>query len=247
MFAFFYVVATMFFIAPKFAVKFFSFFGFEKAEETCYVRIYEKSNSNSDLYNLILFENKLQNDEKELYYLNILMNDENYQNFYEKLDDSALREIEDKSMIAYTCNTNSYLINQKIKCMYNLGFDRATSLTVSNYIKSVLENENLFDSAFLTYVELVKYDSNLSLDEKQQRIDKILGVVNLLLTDKLTNIQTYLEGEDLELSDEIIAQHSIVNIKKAYYLIDLIYENEDVASSKLEYQKELSKYILMVK
>ena len=64
-FVFFYIISTMFFLAPKFDAKIFNFFGLKKAEEACYVQAYEKSENNADLYNLILFESELQNYEKE--------------------------------------------------------------------------------------------------------------------------------------------------------------------------------------
>ena len=63
-FVYFYTIAALFVFVPKFDAKIFKFFGMKKAEEVCYVRIYEKSGSNADLYNLILIESELGNDEK---------------------------------------------------------------------------------------------------------------------------------------------------------------------------------------
>ena len=75
-FSLFYFISMMFFISPKVDAKIFKFFGAKKAEEACYIRVYDKSQSKADLYNLILIESELENYDKELYYLNILMNDE---------------------------------------------------------------------------------------------------------------------------------------------------------------------------
>ena len=246
-FVFFYLISAMFVLMPKFDVKIFSFFGLKKAEEACYLRIYEKSESNVDLYNLILFESKLENHEKELYYLNILLNDDDYVEFYKKLDDSAISAVKDKSIVAYSCNTNAYLVNQKIKCMYNLGFDSGFSVTISNYVKANLEGDNLFDSAFSTYVELINNDSTLTKEKKRERIERVYNVVDVLLTERLNKLQDYIDREDISLANKIIAQNCILNIRKADYLVDIINESADIETSKTSYEVELQKYNNLIK
>ncbi len=100
-FVFFYAISVLFFLAPKFDAKIFKFLGMKKAQEACYVQVYEKSNSNVDLYNLILFESELSNYEKELYYINLLTNDEKYVEFYQKMDKSAIENVDDKDKDRY--------------------------------------------------------------------------------------------------------------------------------------------------
>ena len=242
-FVFFFTISTMFVFAPKFDAKLFNFFGLTKAEETCYVRAYEKSKSNVDLYNLIIFESELENYEKELYYLDLLLNNEEYLGFYEKLDKSAVASVKDKELIAYACNTNGYLINQKVKCMYELDF---STLNISNYIKSSLVNDFLFDSSFTTYVELVYNDAMLTEVEKQEVLEIVYNSVDTVLTAKLSKLKTYV-GETDYLAGKIIAQNTIVNIRKADYLIDKINISADEENSKTAYETELAVYNDLIK
>ena len=242
-FIFFFVISSMFFISPKFDAKIFNFFGLEKAEEACYVEAYEKSGSNVDLYNLIIFESELENYEKELMYINELMNDEDYVEFYQKLDKSAINAVEDKSLIAYACNTNGYLINQKLKCMYALGF---SEININNFVKTQIESEFLFDNTFIVYVELIKNDESLTVEQKQQKLEAVYNMVDTSLSNRLLKLKTYVDS-DVSLANKIIAQNAIVNIKKADYLIDVINESEDSESSKASYENALLVYNNMIK
>lgn len=238
-FVFFFTVSAIFVIAPKNDAKLFSFLGLKKAEEACYIRQYKKTGSNVDLYNVILFESELENYEKELMYINELMSDDEYKEFYTKLDKSAVEAVDDKSLIAYTCNTNGYLINQKIKCMYELDFNE---INILNYIKTQLsQDEFLFDSAFSTYVEIVNSDEDLSKEQKQEKVEMAFGAVDVLVTERLSNLIDYINS-DISVEQEIIAQNSIVNILKAVYMIDVINEVPEVAISKSEYQTALRDY-----
>ena len=65
--AFFYMISVMFILAPNFDAKIFNFLGCKKAEESCLVQVYEKSDAITDLYNVVLIEQQLNNYEKELY------------------------------------------------------------------------------------------------------------------------------------------------------------------------------------
>lgn len=243
-FVFFFAISAIFFISPKIDAKIFNFLGLKKAEEACYVQAYEKSGSNVDLYNLIIFESELENHEKELMYINELINDEDYQEFCQKLDKSALASVEDKSLIAYVCNTNGYLINQKLKCMYELGFDEGVSATVRNYVKSRLSNDFMFDTSFVTYVELVRNDNDLTAQEKKSKIEMVYD--DTALKKRLSNLQDYIEG-DILLENRIIAQNSIMNIRRAVYMIDLLNESSEVESSKTAYESALAVYNDLVK
>ena len=247
-FSLFYFVSMLFFISPKADAKIFKFFGAKKAEEACYVRIYDNSQSKADLYNLILLESELENYDKELYYLNILMNDEEYEDFCLKLDEAAFEtlDLETIETLVYVCNTNSYFINQKVKCMYNLGFDSALSPTVRNYLKKQLEDETTFETSFTTYVELVYNDESISKEEKQSRVNTAYNAVSDLLSQKETFMSNYTFLADIMVKDQIIAQYTYANIKKARYIIELINESGNVNASKFEYENALKAYNILI-
>ena len=243
-FSLFYFISMMFFISPKTDAKIFNFFGAKKAEEACYVRIYDTSKSKTDLYNLILFESELENYDKELYYLNILMDDEEYEDFCSKLDNSAFEtlDLENIETLVYVCNTNSYLINQKVKCMYHLGFDSLLSPTVRNYLKSQLTDERIFETSFVTYVELVYNDVSLTREEKADRVNVAYNAVKDLLSARETFMSNHYYYEGITVKNQIMGQHTLMNIKKARYMIDLINESGNVGVSKTAYENELKKY-----
>ena len=248
-FSLFYLISMLFFISPNTDAKIFNFFGAKKAEEACYVRIYDNSQNIADLYNLILLESELENYDKELYYLNILMNDENYESFCLKLDESALETIDMNNLetLVYVCNTNSYLINQKVKCMYRLGFDSPVSPTIRNYLKKQLENETTFETSFATYVELVYSDETISKEEKMNRVNTAYNAVDDLLFQRLVFLGAFNTTTNIKVIEQIISQHTIVCIKKALYMIDLINSSGNASSSKLDYEKALSTYDLLIK
>ena len=237
----------MFFLAPKFDAKIFNFFGLKKAEEACYVQAYEKSENNADLYNLILFESELQNYEKELYYLNLLMNDDEYDVFCKKLDDSALQTIKDKALVVYLCNVDGYLINQKVKCMYELGFDGELTSTIRNFLKAQLENGGLFETSFATYVELIYSDEALTKEQKSDRFELAYNRVDTDLSKRLADLNAYVSRKDISLANKIIAQNAIVSIKKADYIIDKVNESAEVEASKAAYETALAEYSNLVK
>lgn len=243
-FSLFYFISVMFFVSPKTDAKIFNFFGAEKAQEACYIRIYDNSQSKADLYNLILFESELENYDKELYYLNILMNDEEYEEFCLKLDESALETINEDNIetLVYVCNTNAYLINQKVKCMYHLGFDSPLSPTIRNYLKSNLENELVFETSFATYVELVYNDESLTKEEKMSRVNTAYNAMSSLVQQKIVMVGDFISARNITVQQQIISQYTLVNLKKAKYMIDLINESGNTGVSKLDYENALKTY-----
>lgn len=243
-FALFYFISIMFFISPKTDAKIFKFFGAKKAEEACYIKIYDKSQSNADLYNLILLESELENYEKELYYLNVLMNDDEYDAFCLKLDQSSLETINEDNIetLVYICNTNAYLINQKIKCMYHLGFDSPLSPTIRNYLKTQLEDETSFETSFATYVELVYNDATISKEEKVEKVNIAYNALKDLINQKEVFLSNYIYLGDVLVKDKIISQYSYVNLKKARYLMDLINESGNAGISKTNYENAMKNY-----
>lgn len=246
-FVFFFMIAAFYICSPRVDAKIFNFFGMKKAEEACYVRAYDMSEDNKDLYNLVIFESEQGNFEKELYYLNLLLDNETYAEFCDRLDKSAMNTVTDKSIVAYTCNTNGYLVNQKIKCMYELGFDKGASPTIRNYIKTNLEGENLFDNAFITYVEIVNSDNGLSKEVKQEKLELIYSVVDTYLTDRFNAIKDYLKRDDISEYQRIVAQNALVNIRKADYIIDTVNESAEVEISKEAYETALQEYNNLIK
>lgn len=227
-FAFCYVVTIMFFVSPKTSAKVFHFFGYNKAEEFCYYKAYENSGSAADLYNLILFEQKIGDSEKKLYYINVLMNRSDYLDFCKKLDTASINACKDKKLIPYVGNVNSYLINQKISTMYKLQISCLTEL------KNQLKNGSILETSFATYVDLIRQNSEMSNSQKQAVYNEILtSEYESLLENRANSLKTKLEEyktNNGNLADKILLEFSLMRLYEAEHVAYKAVGNEEKAN-----------------
>ena len=226
MVGFFFFVTSMFYLAPKINAKMFNFFGLTKAEESCYVQAYKNSGKTSDLYNLVLFEQEHSNTEKELYYINVLLSKNDYSDFCLKLNSSAIAKTE-KNMYVYVGDVNAYLVNRKLKCMYQLNskvtYENRSKLVVS-FVRSCLAGENLTELSFSTYVSLVLQDETLT---SQQKVSEFETFENLISTEETVSTRKLLTDREGALinkyinekseSSKILFANALVKFYKAEY------------------------------
>lgn len=226
----FYINAMVLTLLPRFSAKVYRFMGFSRAEEYSLERVYEKSKDNADLYNLIVFEQNKKNYEKELNYINMLMINDEYNEFCEQLDLSAMKTIKDKSLIAYMCNTKNYINSQKVKCLFNLG------IPVETFIYSNLATDYLTENSYATYIEIV-YNSNMSWSQKKEKIEALNEtfssqnpdvIVEDLFKERIADIVLE-KTREKGLSEKILLEYSLMENYKAGYLYNLIIENETQA------------------
>lgn len=218
-FALFYFVSIMFFIAPKFDAKIFNFMGFVRAEEVCYVKQYENTGKMSDLYNLVLFEQEHNEYKKELYYVNVLMQDKEYDSFCLKLDVSGLHNAGSKAMYVYVGDSNAYFVNRKVRCLYALG------LTCETVVLNSLKTGDITEYAFATYVELIE-NSALSTSAKEEKYNDLMTTlisgenvsVAELLDERIVEIENKLAEPGVSGTvAEVLLQHSLMKLCQAGY------------------------------
>ena len=223
----FYVNVMLVALFPRFSVKVYNFMGLTRAEEYSLERVYEKSKDSADLYNLIVFEQMQKNNEKELNYINLLMVSDDYDKFCNELGASAIKTIEDKSLIAHMCNTKGYLINQKVKCLFNLGIGAET------FIYSNLNSNYLTENSYTTFVGLV-FDSNMTAAKKQEAITNLNETFeqsnnNLTIEDlfkeRIADIMLE-RAKVTELVDKVLLEYALMENYKAGYLYNVIMEND---------------------
>ena len=243
----FYLNLIIVALSPRFSAKVYNFMGFDNAEEYCLEKTYEKTKSNADLYNLIVFEQSQKDYQKELNYINLLFVSCGYDEFCKNLDESALKAIEDKSLVAHLCDTNAYLINQKVKCLFNLGIDAET------FVYSNLKGDYLTENSYASYIQLI-YDSNLSKEKKQEMINTLNntsslqnGVVEDLFKERIADL--ILAKQNAEKNNEkILIEYSLMENYKAGYLYNLILENSTQAEAyKTLYSESASAYYQLIK
>ncbi len=245
-----FFTASLFYLSPMNAAKLFNFLNLKNAEETCYEYAYSKDKTITSLYNLVLFEMDMGNPEIELYYLNLLLSDENYGDFCEKLDASSLGEITNKALVAYSCNANSFLINQKVKCMYNLHMINPASSATENFVKQKLEEHDTVEHSFSTYVDLVLNDSSLSDGRKIDLLNSLIlnDEFNKNLDVKIQNLK--LQAQNQTGNKRLVVQNSLVSLCRGRYLAySKCYDesNEKIEFAKEEYLTEYEIYKSLIK
>ncbi len=249
--AVFYVFSTLFFISPDFSAKIYNFMGFKKAEEACYIEKYKKDYNIVDLYNLVLFEQRAGNTKSELEYLQILMASDEYEAFCEKLDNSSILNCESKSMIAVVGDVNAYLVNRKVKCLYEL--NQSAETTVLNSLNA----GELSEYAFATYVELIK-NSELTLAEKVEKYNTLLEttklgangqvlVVDELLEDRLSKLDREI-AENTNGTKKLILTYTQMKLSYAGYNVYVqLNQNEKANGYKTIYEAASDRYLDIIK
>ena len=217
---FYFVLCLLIAAAPSSAVAVFEFFELKKAEESCYISIYNKSNSAVDLYNLVVFEGQEENYKKQLGYLNEMFKREDYKEFCEKLDKSTIVALnqKNKEMVAYTCNSRSFLINQKVECLFELDEN------VSTFVFENLRSDFVKECSFATYVNFIA-NSNLSNTDKILKYHELIGT-GADIGGQLINVASLVEDRIDELDDLISVETNI------YEKIVLAYTKMSILGAK---------------
>ena len=237
---------SLFYLSPISAAKMFGFLNLKRAQESCYEFAYSKDKSTANLYNLVLFEIEMEKPEVELYYLNLLLSDEGYNDFCTKLDDSSLKEVSNKSLVAYSCNTNSFLLNQKVKCMYNL---KISDSAINKFVKSKLSSNDMAECTFATYVDLIIGDSSLSETRKTNLLNSLLS------EEALANLDAKIESLRAQAKEQtgnkrLVIQNALVsNCRGKYLAYEKCFgkDNEKTELAKEEYLAEYEIYKSLIK
>ncbi len=241
---FFFCIMSVFFISPNSCASLFNYMGLKRAEESCYEYDYNKNNNITSLYNLVIFEMGEGNTNKELYYLNILLSHKDYDAFCKSLDILNIDNNKNKSLIAFNCNTNSFVINQKVNCMFNAGISHNQ---IMNFINDNLSDLDKPEYSISTYVELI-LTSKLIESDKLARLNKINNSSFEMLDSKIETLNNKITNETQE-AEKIILYYSIY---KNYYAKFLVYKalgddkSEEKAEAETLYKNAYKNYINLV-
>ena len=238
-FVFFYLISVLFLFAPKFDAKIFNFLGFKNAEEACYLKQYENTGELVDLYNLVLFEQKQENHQEELYYINILRKDKGYDDFCKKLDVSGVYNAGSKSMYVFVGDVNSYLVNRKIKGLYTLDLGYRAEI-----IKSLKKGE-LTEYAIATFVDAVKNDSITQASKRSKYADLLAekegetASITELLDDRIDAIEDRLVETGVSGTvEEILLQYALMKLNYAGYTLYNVTEGDSTKIAKYQQDYE---------
>lgn len=185
------IIVGLFFVAfPKFSLKINETLGLKKIQEYNYQMIYKKSNNIADLYNLIIFEGKLENTSKELGYLNEILIRDDFQDFCYSMDSATIKRLDDKKLISYSANVRGYLVARKVYCLYVLG-----SKNVQSFVYEQTKNGKFKEYSFAAYVDLVVNDASLTNQEKETILSEFLSLQKLDTENNLVSFEKLVKNK----------------------------------------------------
>ena len=200
-FSFIIFLISMFFISPRIDAKIFNFLNLKKFEESCYIKIYEKSNSNADLYNIILFEKQYHNYEKELEYIRLLKSKKDYAEFCNKMDLTGIDFCKNqKNQYIYFADVDSYFESRIVICKFNLNLKCDGAFDILTSILENLKGDKLTEYSFYEYMNLILNSKTLSKNEKVQLVMEVSNKDMISFVMQRINL---IQDEILKNDDEI--------------------------------------------
>lgn len=256
------VVASLFYLVPSADIKIFNFLGATKAEERCYERIYAKTGSTSDLYNLIIFEMEHENSEKELEYIKKIYEADDYKVFCAKLNKSGIVSADgNKSLYAYVADTEAFLMGQEMKCTVDVSLSKQPEdwqMDIVSLIQKNIQSENLTENSFYTFSSMIYKTDKLALKDKSL----IMQMLSLILIDdarfedlviaRRNSISLKLDNlnKETDVVQEILLTHSIMQWYSGLYYYDLMLNQSETTRGqdyKKAYEETLQKYNNLIK
>ena len=211
-----FVICAIFSLFPKMSIEISQIFGFSKVEELSYQRVYKQSGKITDLYNVIILEQRQKNYSAELKYIDEMLTKADYDSFCASMDTASLKKVDDKNMIPYSCNVNEYLLSRKIICMYNLKKDS------TQFVYDQTNEGSVIELCFVTLVDLIFNDSALSNDEKVTAITNLTGFgapeLATLVTGRIDDLNTQISSST-DNNEKIILYYCLMRTYRANYFV----------------------------
>lgn len=221
-----YSFAISFCLFPNFMVKISSKMNWTGGEVVAYEMIYDRSGEIEDLYNLTMA--CINNEKNMMAVKNIdkLQNHDDYVEFCEKLDLSAMQNSE-KKYLAFVSNLDSYLQSQKVRAL----FDEKKISIAENVAFNDLKNTNKFSFAFETFVSCLDGDKK-SLSTLAQKT--FSGKTLFEWMDFKISMLGY---DKLGVGQKILSVYTLLKINKTKFILcDAIgdVENKNIAQSEIQ-------------
>lgn len=234
--AIFYFFAISFCLFPKFMVKTCSKMNWTGGEVLAYQRIYERSDEIEDLYNLTMACINLEKNDLAVKNIDKLQEHEDYAEFCEKLDLSAMQSSE-KKYLAFVANLDSYLMSQKVRALFSNGKEtKAESASFDD-----LKNTNKFSFALETFVSCIASDKQKLSNLAQKTFE------NKSVFEWIEQRLSVLEYDELVTEQKILSIYTLLKINKTkFVLCDSVgdFENKNIAQTEI--QRLQSEYDILV-
>lgn len=187
------VFASLFTFVPEKLSGVYGNLGMKNAQIAAMQRVYEKSDENGDLYNLVqlCLSNKIYDQAKK--YILKLRARKNYSQFVEAVDSTSIEKAT-KDEVAYVVSLDVYLAGQLLMCEYKLGNKDLAKEMAMNDLSSI---DNKFSFLFSVYYDEVMTDLDMSIGSAKNILMEIYRTegVKVKLKDKFDAADYTLESD----------------------------------------------------
>lgn len=187
------VFASLFTFVPEKLSGVYGNLGMKNAQIAAMQRVYEKSDENGDLYNLVQLCLSNKNYDQAKKYILKLRARKNYSQFVEAVDSTSIEKAT-KDEVAYVVSLDVYLAGQLLMCEYKLGNKDLAKEMAMNDLSSI---DNKFSFLFSVYYDEVMTDLDMSIGSAKNILMEIYRTegVKVKLKDKFDAADYTLESD----------------------------------------------------
>lgn len=187
------VFASLFTFMPEELSGVYGNLGMKNAQIAAMQRVYEKSDENGDLYNLVQLCLSNKNYDQAKKYILKLRARKNYSQFVEAVDSTSIEKAT-KDEVAYVVSLDVYLAGQLLMCEYKLGNKDLAKEMAMNDLSSI---DNKFSFLFSVYYDEVMTDLDMSIGSAKNILMEIYRTegVKVKLKDKFDAADYTLESD----------------------------------------------------
>jgi len=153
---------------PIRAAKFYESIGADKVAVSGYEIQYKKTGELKDLYNLILKSISVQDNNRIVEYIEIMINEDDYQDFCDNINQASIT-VAKLDRVAFVADLDSYLKSQLIKAYYYTDKSKAKTFAVED----LCQTENIYSVGLSTYIASVMEDKSLTNKVKDSKITQL--------------------------------------------------------------------------
>lgn len=227
---------------PSSVANLYDTFGYQEGVVAAYERIYNKSQKNSDLYNLIQKSVVAKTHAKTSKYINLLKQNDDYDTFVSKTN-KALIEASEPKYIAFVGDLDGYLTSELVVAEYKLGNKQnALDIATSDLISGKEEGDNIYSFSMASYL-------NCMVEEYRLDEGKLKNEVASLVGQTINNVgfMTHVENRELLAdytrassdSEKILRIYTCLKIEKFKYQVYSILKENQLSSNAKEQVKVL--------
>ncbi len=213
------VLSYIFIIKPDTLSSTYSKLGMGRAEIATFEAVYKKSNSNSDLYNLIQKCLEKDNYDKSKTYIKELFAKDDFNKFASEVNEVSIASAK-KSEVAFVVDLESYLESQLLVCEYRLGNkDVAKTMALNDLDKT----DNKYSFLFGVYYDEVLTDLSKTVSEAKNDLMDIYRFdgVKDKIDAKITACDYLSESDEKAKVAKLYTKMKIMNYKRN--LVSFIY------------------------